>query len=532
MSKRNKRNAGRLAIVAAASLVAVPLAVTAGAHGAPSATGPSTTVSPYVVPSAPNVSIQSLFTVGDLTADNGYRMVGIPDGLGAYRNGKKTEVLMNHELQADKGIVRAHGQEGAFVSRVTLDQNGRVVKGEDFIKTVQYFNFGTYGDNLGTYQPTPAGTDDARFGRFCSSTLAASGTLFNPRTGRGTLERIYFANEEVGNEARSFGVNEAGNAVELPRLGRFAWENTVPAARSGDTTLVMGNEDGSTTTSEMWAYVGTKERGQNKTVFERAGLQNGESHVIAVSDGAGGTLASDAAFRAAHNKGDHVRFSLSEVPWDATGAAQNTEADVEGTSFDRIEDGHWDPKNPNIYYFVTTQGGEGTTQGTGNGGGGGLWRMTYDDVRNPDAGGTIELLLDGTEAINLVKPDNMTLDEHGNLLLQEDPGNVDAVARIVAYRIADGALGQVATFDPAQFTTGAPAFLTKDEESSGIIDLEPLGYPAGSFLFDTQVHTSAGLPADPDPIVDNPATADEYVERGQLLTLRIGRFRSVYTILP
>jgi secreted PhoX family phosphatase len=327
-----------------------------------------------------------------------------------------------------------------------------------------------------------------------------------------------------------FGVDEHGHAVELPRLGRFSWENTVPATRSGDTTLVMGNEDGATATSELWAYVGAKERGRHKTVFEKAGLQNGQSHVIAVSDGAGGVIESDAAFRAAHDKGDKVRFSLSEVPWDVPGATQNAVADTQGTSFDRIEDGQFDPRNPSVYYFVTTQGGEGTAQGAGNGGGGGLWRITYDDVRNPDAGGVIELVLDGSEAINLVKPDNLTIDARGNILLQEDPGNVDALARIAAYRIADGALGQVATFDPALFTPGAPGFVTKDEESSGVIDLEPLGYPAGTFLFDAQVHTGAGLPADPDPATDDPATVDEYVERGQLLKLRIRDFRAIYTI--
>ncbi len=139
-------------------------------------------------------------------------------------------------------------------------------------------------------------------------------------------------------------------------------------------------------------------------------------------------------------------------------------------------------------------------------------------------------MLDGSEAINLVKPDNLTIDGHGNILLQEDPGNVDAVARIAAYRISDGALGQVATFDPALFAPGAPGFVTKDEESSGVIDLEPLGYPAGTFLFDAQAHTAAGLPVDPNPAADDPATADEYVERGQLLKLRIPSFRSVYTI--
>ncbi|MDQ3774060.1 MAG: hypothetical protein M3461_06675 [Pseudomonadota bacterium] len=46
-----------------------------------------------------------------------YRMVGIPDGLGAYDNhGGTFTVLMNHELREVAGVPRAHGGIGAFVS--------------------------------------------------------------------------------------------------------------------------------------------------------------------------------------------------------------------------------------------------------------------------------------------------------------------------------------------------------------------------------------------------------------------------------
>ena len=59
--------------------------------------------------------------------------------------------------------------------------------------------------------------------------------------------------------------------------------------------------------------------------------------------------------------------------------------------------------------------------------------------------------------------------------------------------------------------------LTIDEESSGIIDTEAfLG--AGTFVFDAQVHTAKGLPAG-----TGPGTVQEFVERGQLLTLTVGR---------
>ena len=83
--------------------------------------GPSTTVDPYLVPSLPGVRTVAILTVGDMV--QGYRMVGIPDGLGAFvsRHNQFT-LMMNHELTATAGIARAHGSKGAFVSRWVIDR--------------------------------------------------------------------------------------------------------------------------------------------------------------------------------------------------------------------------------------------------------------------------------------------------------------------------------------------------------------------------------------------------------------------------
>src|SRR5262245_4777082 len=102
-----------LALVLALSVLAAPAATT----------GPSSSQSPYLVPVEAGVEFTSILTVGDSvkkknTADQTYRMVGIPDGLGAYDNGDGTiTVLMNHELRNTQGVTRAHGAIGAFVSR-------------------------------------------------------------------------------------------------------------------------------------------------------------------------------------------------------------------------------------------------------------------------------------------------------------------------------------------------------------------------------------------------------------------------------
>ena len=145
---------------------------------------------------------------------------------------------------------------------------------------------------------------------------------------------------------------------------------------------------------------------------------------------------------------------------------------AKGLTLNRIEDGVFDPRHPNDYYFVTTEGAPGVvpSEPAVTRDGGGLWRIRFKDVEQPELGGTIELLLDGSEAPFLNKPDNMGIDKHGNLLIQEDPGGNAQLARIVAYDVDTGKRGVVAEFDPALFRTGGAGFLTQDEESSGIID--------------------------------------------------------------
>jgi len=508
--------------------------------GGATITGPNTTTAPYVLPVASGVDITSLLTVSDAgAADNGFEMVGIPDGLGARRSPSGgVEVFNNQELVATAGVVRAHGQKGAFVTRYTIDPATNAVKaGADLIQPgIQYYDYvtGNYaaapnaaGTNPSTGKSFPA--YNPAFARFCSSSLTDPYQLLNFATGRGHVGQIYFANEENGNEGRVLGVTTEGEAQELPRLGLASWENTNVARTRSDTTTVIGDEDGAD--GQIWVYTGTKQyRG---SAFDKAGLTNGTSHVVRVGGGPLADPAVRAAIAASPNK--KVAFDLVDVDWNQSGADQNAEAKGKGMSLNRIEDGAWDPKDKNVFYFVTTEGGVGATTARD---GGGLWRLTFADVENPTAGGTLELLLNGAESIGLNKPDNITLDaDGGHILIQEDPGNNAHVSRIVAYRIADGATAVVARFDPALFDPSSPTFLTQDEESSGIIDVtglyvrpptntqEALEYldnvlgrgKGGTFLFDAQVHTAAGL--------DNAAAQ---VERGQLLLLKIRDWRLVY----
>ncbi len=490
--------------VTAATVAA--LAIGTGPALAGASTGPSTTVRPYVLPVAEGVDITSLLTVGDKTTSDGYRMVGIPDGLGAYKQGGDLVVFENQELRDTQGIPRAHGQAGAFVSRYVIDRRtGEVKSGSDLIRTgIKYWNY-----PAGMYSPVPVAPPLAgpghtlAFNRFCSGALTERGQLRNGRNGYDG--QIYFANEEAGDEGRVFGVTTDGQAYQLPRLGLFSWENTLAADTRSDTTLVMGDEDGGN--GQLRAYVGTKQ--QAGSPVDQAGLTNGQLTVVNVPS------AKSATSSQLYGKGVSRPFQLAPVDWNKSGTRQNADAAAAGSTFNRIEDGHFDPNSPNDYYFITTEGGDKSASpiepSNSVRDGGGLWRLSFKDVKRPMLGGTLTLLLDGTEAPYLNKPDNMAIDRDGNVLIQEDPGNNAHISRIVSYRIDDGAIGIVARFDPARFSAGAPGtgFLTTDEESSGIIEISK-----GTYLFDAQVH--------------RPRAEPELVEEGQLLTMTVDDWDDVY----
>src|SRR5262245_24904923 len=123
-----------------AFLALILVLVTVGTAFANAITGPSSSQSPYIVRSQPGVVVKAIFTVGDsvnLKPDGitPYRMVGIPDGLGAYDNGDGTfTLLMNHEIPNTLGAARAHGNIGAFVSEWIINKSDlSVVSIRDFI---------------------------------------------------------------------------------------------------------------------------------------------------------------------------------------------------------------------------------------------------------------------------------------------------------------------------------------------------------------------------------------------------------------
>jgi hypothetical protein len=146
------------------------------------------------------------------------------------------------------------------------------------------------------------------------------------------------------------------------------------------------------------------------------------------------------------------------------------------TRFRRPEDSAWDPrkgeKHRNDAYFVTTADVNTNCR---------LWRLRFDDVRkDPEKGGTIEILLHGDEGHRML--DNVTIDPFGRVVMDEDPGNNARVSKIWLYQIETGEFIQVAQHNPKFFDPtilNNSSFITQDEESSGIIDASGSSATAG-----------------------------------------------------
>lgn len=471
---------GRMAALLGA---AGALAVGGVAFAAAPNTGPSSSQSPYVVPAVPGVQTTSILTVGDAAGTkpdgSAYRMVGIPDGLGAFSNGDGTfTVLMNHELTNTAGVTRAHGAKGAFVSAWTIRRRDlKVLGGRDLIQDVATWNTATGAFN--------APAKGVAFSRFCSADLPAEGAFYNRRTGLGFKGRIFMNGEESGVEGRAVAHTLGGTSYELPHLGKFSWENSLANPATGDTTVVVGTDDG--TGGQVYVYVGRKRKTGNPV--ERAGLVGGKLYGVkatgfAAEDPATG-IPSGTAF---------TLVDLGDVSG-LTGAQLEARSVALGvTSFQRPEDASWNPERTKQLYLATTASFTGNSR---------LWRLNFANPADPAAGGTIDMLLDGSEGQRML--DNLTVDD-GAVLLQEDPGNQAHIAALWRYRIKDDSLVKIAEHDAARYTPGVPGFLTQDEESSGIIPVDGI-LGDNTYLFVQQTHLAS--------------TDPELVEDGQLLAMRV-----------
>ena len=501
----------------------------------------------YVLSSNPAATITEIATTGD--SFGSYILPGAPDGMGAYKNADGTITLLsNHEIALYDPIGKAgvqpatpSGTYGSSISKMIYDPTlGQITSAEPLIKNVTYYNY-----NTAKWQPTylnsaPVGTpSDFTYSptsisaifqnglnRFCSASLVPAGGLKSGSLGYDGA--VFLTGEEgSGDYSRSFAFDMAGNGIQLPHFGLVQYENFLVARNTGKSTVVMANEDNGATTSQAYMYVGTKTSKGN--FADKAGFTNGDLYTFVVEN-----ADNDNMFRALYGKTKKAKVSFSKLPVDQKFATTANEAQRLGTTFSRIEDGEFDPKNSNVYYFITTESNKNPTSTTPNPAtpttsrdGGALWKMTFKDISKPLNGATLEMLLDGSEVPYLSKPDNLAVDEGGYLLMQEDPGGNDWVSRVIAYRLSDGAIKEVAAFDPKYFAKGGSAFITNDEESSGIINANSLLRKKGDsnsyFFFNAQVHTFGGAAlARPDLApTDLTAFNNATYEGGQYYLLKV-----------
>jgi hypothetical protein len=262
---------------------------------------------------------------------------------------------------------------------------------------------------------------------------------------------------------------------------------------------------------------------------QRAGLANGKLFGVKVTG-----IPQTESEKKDWQVGDTFDFELSDVSRyagvggvTANGTVDTLEEDshTQGvTAFQRPEDGAWDPRNPNDFYFLTTSS-FGPLPAELRTGQTRLWRLRFADPTDPSRGGELTLLVSGsvgtpdnpsatgTQSTSAPGPqmlDNMTVNNRDEVLMQEDVGNQAYLGGVWLYDIGSGGLTKIAQHDPNRFTPGAGGFLTKDEESSGIIPARFLG--EGWYLLDVQAHY---------------AISGELVQGGQLLALHIppGHFK-------
>lgn len=463
------------------------------------ATGPSSSASPYLTAIEPNVRFTSIATANDIIGtkpdSTPYRFVGVPDGIGAYDNGNGTiTVLVNHEIGATAGVVREHGSAGSFVSQLVIDKTTlAVISAKDAFDDVFNNVGGTFIEGT------------SAFARFCSGDLALPTAFYNAATGLGSQQRIYLTGEEAGPEGRGvaivLGGAEAGNLYQLAALGRFSWENAVANPFAQNKTIVAGTDDA--TPGQVYIYVGDKQATGIEVV--KAGLTGGITYGIKAAE-IGNSLTgtqevSSTTPLGADNVSAFTLVNLGDVT-NLTGAALQTASNAAGVSeFFRPEDSAWDPSNPNWLYFATTANFNSTSH---------LYRLEFTDITNPELGGTLRVLTDGTEGYRMF--DNLSVGPDGKVHLVEDVGNNPRLGLVWEYDPATDTLAPLAQFDAARFLAPTPPF-SQDEEASGIIDVTALlgNAHTQAFLLDAQAHYNIGIP--------------EIVEGGQLLAMFIDEIR-------
>jgi Bacterial protein of unknown function (DUF839) len=517
--QRRNRRASRVPI-GAAFAAALAVMVVAGSGLA------VTPVKPYVEPVGSAYQVKALFSADDKVPLLGggpgqqYRMVGIPDGLGAHPNRDGTSTLfMNHELgftAQSEPVVGGPKNRGAIVSQWILDQDGDPVAGKRAYDSI-------YDENtfLG---PAPVVGNEAQMprqlARFCSGFLGGPDNGFD--------RWIYLTNEEESSPNTFDGKGGLSVAIfdnelhTLPKLGRYSKENTNVQPGQGTQTVIFATEDGpATLDNQLYMYVGKKDRSANASVLARNGLDNGRLYVFRSIDPARN---SERTFTSGSVTGEWIQIPNAE---DLTDAQLEAASDAVGAmTFVRPEDGAFNPNNPNEFFFDTTGSSSGADDGVNELGrlyslrlhpGNPLKPATLTTVYNADTvvatGGDIAISPDniGVSGQSLMINEDGTTESRAVMAAKGRDGSIwrfDLVKGPVhAVGVDVSTATRVAQLDPPGrdgVTVGPGVW-----ETSGIIDASAM-FGADTWLSDVQAH----------PPTAAPGGSTVTVEDGQLFLMR------------
>jgi hypothetical protein len=416
------------ALAAVAGALALTIAGSATPANDP---GFKTAKPPYLVPITAGTVVDPIISAGDIVG--GYQMTGIPDGLGAFKDGGDTlQVMMNHEL--GRTFPAVPPGVDARISHLTLNRRTHGVLDASYRFTGQEF-----------------------FERFCSATLETiAGTPY------------YLTGEEAipaGHDGSSIVMNaETGDWTETPQFGHFEHENVVPVTGFRKFMLVSTEDTFRVgVPSYLYAYIADS--------FEDAvsgDPAHGSLYVWRALDPA------DTAFgmtKGSTVEGEFVPISQAENTDDV---ALKAAATARGAfRFARLEDSAVAfQRSGRLYFSDTGKAGEATQNGR-------VYRLDIDPSDPTRA--SVTVVLDST-VDDLANPDNLGTSPQ-SLMIQEDRENPNRTqySRILRYDLNDGSLTPVARVNTL---VGLPG----QWESSGIIWAgNQLG--GGWWLADVQAHT-------------------------------------------
>ncbi len=471
----------------------------------------------------PQVTIKPIISSGDLMPGSNEPWAPIPDGLGAYAEGRSLWLFANHELTAS-GVKSTNG--GATFSYA------RVSKLQIDPRTLSVLS-GLYVEDGRT-----------QLIRLCSATFVDIDVNFP--------NGLFLTGEESSptpNGSVVSAYDKAGNRTALPHLGSFSHENQISVPGFGRKIVSMGFDD-TAGASELYMYVA-----DDQAAF-LAGTGKLYVYRTAAKSAAGAPLHSGNLVDGQTIAGEFVEIAdpadLGSAPAARFANLQKKVDALGAMPFVRIEDGDYakngddrdddrrersegrdddDDAAPAIYFVDTGNSAvTGRTQVGASCGGvcdeaGSLYRLEFDR-KDPTKNAKLTLVLRSKGAsTGWASPDNIAVTRK-SLMLMEDPAYAgfdgSRAPAIWNLRFRNGGKAISATAKVAQATQETlipgPGGKCVDAaalcwETSGIISTEKwLG--RGTWLFVVQAHTL------PFSVTKGGVTSNYPNEGGQLLFMK------------